>query len=106
MEILTSCYDFCREGVNMKGYFIWTFLDDFEWDLGYTVRFGLTYIDYGNGLQRHLKHSALWFKKFLQNDITTTKSMSSLLYIELVKKLITRLGISESCKQANQQWQD
>ncbi|XP_015575609.1 beta-glucosidase 17 isoform X2 [Ricinus communis] len=69
-----------KEGVNVRGYYIWSFLDDFEWDLGYTFRFGITYIDYTNGLQRYLKRSALWFKKFLQNENRITES--SLLNVE------------------------
>lgn len=57
----------CREGVKVKGYFAWSFLDVYEWDSGYTVRFGLTYIDYKNNLimKRYLKYSAYWLKMFL-----------------------------------------
>ncbi|XP_048140107.1 beta-glucosidase 17-like isoform X2 [Rhodamnia argentea] len=54
-----------KEGANVKGYFAWTFLDDFEWAEGYTFRFGLTFVDYDDGLKRYLKDSALWFKRFL-----------------------------------------
>lgn len=55
----------CREGVKVKGYFAWALLDVYEWDSGYTVRFGLTYIDYKNKMKRYLKYSAYWFKMFL-----------------------------------------
>uniref|UniRef100_A0A7N2LC35 Beta-glucosidase n=1 Tax=Quercus lobata TaxID=97700 RepID=A0A7N2LC35_QUELO len=54
-----------REGVKVKGYYVWSFQDDFEWDAGFTARFGLTYIDYKDNLKRHLKYSAYWFKSFL-----------------------------------------
>ncbi|XP_062079577.1 beta-glucosidase 17-like [Humulus lupulus] len=54
-----------KHGANVKGYYVWCFWDDFEWGTGYTVRFGLTYIDFKNNLKRHLKYSAYWFKMFL-----------------------------------------
>lgn len=54
------------KGVNVKGFFLWSFLDNFEWASGYTIRFGIYYVDYKNGLKRIPKLSAIWFKKFLQ----------------------------------------
>ncbi|KAK9129032.1 hypothetical protein Syun_017829 [Stephania yunnanensis] len=53
-------------GVDLRGFFAWSLLDNFEWGEGYTVRFGLNYVDYKNGLKRYPKHSATWFKKFLK----------------------------------------
>ncbi|RXH94132.1 hypothetical protein DVH24_016199 [Malus domestica] len=53
------------EGVKVKGYFAWALLDVYEWDSGYNVRFGLTYIDYKHKMKRYLKYSAYWFKMFL-----------------------------------------
>jgi beta-glucosidase len=35
-----------QEGVNLQGYFVWSFIDNFEWAFGYTKRFGITYCDY------------------------------------------------------------
>ncbi|KAJ9139724.1 hypothetical protein P3X46_030431 [Hevea brasiliensis] len=55
-----------KDGVNVKGYFAWSLLDNFEWSSGYTVRFGINYVDYKNGLKRYPKLSARWFKKFLK----------------------------------------
>lgn len=54
-----------RDAVKLRGYFAWSLMDNFEWGSGYTVRFGINYVDYKNGLKRHPKHSAIWFKNFL-----------------------------------------
>ncbi|XP_040991228.1 beta-glucosidase 24-like isoform X2 [Juglans microcarpa x Juglans regia] len=54
------------EGVRVKGYFAWSFSDTFEWFSGYTIRFGIHFIDFENGLKRHPKLSAQWFKNFLK----------------------------------------
>ncbi|XP_021822639.1 beta-glucosidase 13-like [Prunus avium] len=62
-------------GVKVKGFFPWTLLDDFEWSSGFSVRFGITYVDYNDGLKRHPKLSAHWFKNFLKKD-------SKFLYIQ------------------------
>ncbi|XP_004295223.1 PREDICTED: beta-glucosidase 12-like [Fragaria vesca subsp. vesca] len=56
-----------EDGVKVKGYFAWSLLDNFEWASGYTVRFGINYVDYKNGNKRHPKLSAHWFKNFLKN---------------------------------------
>ncbi|PNT56093.1 hypothetical protein POPTR_001G227200v4 [Populus trichocarpa] len=55
-----------QKGANVKAYYIWSFLDDFEWDAGYTVRFGVTYVDFKNNLKRYLKSSARWFQLLLK----------------------------------------
>nr|XP_023885393.1 beta-glucosidase 12-like isoform X1 [Quercus suber]XP_023885394.1 beta-glucosidase 12-like isoform X2 [Quercus suber] len=55
-----------KEGVNVKGYFAWSLLDNFEWSSGFSVRFGLNFVDYKNGNKRYPKHSARWFKNFLK----------------------------------------
>ncbi|KAG0526256.1 hypothetical protein BDA96_06G130200 [Sorghum bicolor] len=55
-----------RDGANVKAYFAWSLMDNFEWVNGYTVRFGLNYVDYNDGLKRYPKNSAHWFKAFLQ----------------------------------------
>ncbi|OAY81538.1 Beta-glucosidase 13, partial [Ananas comosus] len=54
------------DGVDMRGYFTWSLLDNFEWVDGYSVRFGINYVDFNNGPKRSLKRSAHWFKRLLQ----------------------------------------
>ncbi|KAF2319362.1 hypothetical protein GH714_015127 [Hevea brasiliensis] len=54
--------------VNVKGYFAWSYLDNFEWNIGYTSRFGLYYVDYKDNLKRYPKDSAKWFTKFLKHS--------------------------------------
>lgn len=59
----------CRkEGCNVHGYFVWSLLDNWEWNSGYTVRFGLYYIDYNNNLTRIPKASVEWFSRFLARE--------------------------------------
>ncbi|XP_059434257.1 vicianin hydrolase-like [Corylus avellana] len=54
-----------KDGANVKAYYAWSFFDDFEWDAGYTVRFGFTFIDFKDNLKRYVKYSSYWFKMFL-----------------------------------------
>ena len=49
------------------GYFYWSFMDNFEWALGYTKRFGLVYVDYET-LERTPKKSAYWYKKVIETN--------------------------------------
>ena len=63
-----------RDVANVKGYFAWSLLDNFEWAYGYTVRFGLNFVDYNDGLKRYPKNSARWFKEFLKNWTWTRPS--------------------------------
>ncbi|KAJ4844566.1 hypothetical protein Tsubulata_008194 [Turnera subulata] len=59
--------------VSIKGYFAWSFMDNFEWSSGYTKRFGLTYIDYKNNLKRIPKSSLAWLKGKLLGETTTMR---------------------------------
>lgn len=54
-----------EDGCNVRGYFAWSLLDNWEWAAGYTSRFGLYFIDYKDKLKRYPKDSVQWFKKFL-----------------------------------------
>lgn len=56
-----------KEGVNVKGYFVWTFTDNFEWAEGYKPRFGLVYTDFKTQ-ERYLKTSGQWYANFLEGQ--------------------------------------
>jgi beta-glucosidase len=52
-------------GVRVDGYFVWSLLDNFEWELGYTQKFGIVQVDPANG-DRTLKDSAYWYRDFIR----------------------------------------
>ncbi|KAL0346885.1 UNVERIFIED_CONTAM: Oleuropein beta-glucosidase [Sesamum calycinum] len=56
-------------GVCLKGYFPWSPFDNYEWTEGYTVRFGMYYVDYVNGYTRYPKRSAIWYMNFLNKNV-------------------------------------
>ena len=74
-DALTPLVDFLRahiaavdraraEGVDVRGYYVWSLLDNFEWECGYDKRFGLVYVDYPT--QRRIpKRSALWYRELI-----------------------------------------
>jgi beta-glucosidase len=51
-------------GAPLKGYFIWSLMDNFEWAAGYTIRYGLAFTDYRTGL-RTIKDSGHWFSEYM-----------------------------------------
>ncbi|XP_054777312.1 beta-glucosidase 46-like [Prosopis cineraria] len=53
-----------RKGADVRGYFAWSLLDNFQWEYGYTRRFGLYHIDFST-LKRTQKLSASWYKQFI-----------------------------------------
>jgi beta-glucosidase len=53
------------QGVDLRGYFVWSLLDNFEWAEGYSKRFGLVYVDYPSQ-RRLLKDSAHWYRAVIQ----------------------------------------
>ncbi|XP_015065693.1 beta-glucosidase 18-like isoform X1 [Solanum pennellii] len=63
---LNSLANAIREGADVRGYFVWSLLDNFEWLHGYKLRFGLHYVNYTN-LQRTPKLSAARYKQLMYN---------------------------------------
>ena len=58
---LRAAHAALQHGVDLRGFFVWSFLDNFEWSEGYARRFGLVYVDYPSQ-RRILKDSGHWFR--------------------------------------------
>jgi len=56
--------DAAGQGVDVRGYFVWSLLDNFEWSSGYSKRFGLVYVDFPTG-RRRPKDSYRWYREFI-----------------------------------------
>ncbi len=64
---LTALHRALEQGANVKGYFVWSLLDNFEWAEGYSKRFGLIHVDYETQ-RRTPKGSFEWFQRLIQQN--------------------------------------
>ena len=56
-----------EDGVNVKGYYVWSSMDLYSWINGYKKRYGLVRVDYEDeNLRRIPKKSYYWYKKFIE----------------------------------------
>lgn len=55
-----AAHQVIRDGVDLRGYFVWSLMDNFEWAWGYDRRFGLAYVDYASQ-RRLVKDSGRWY---------------------------------------------
>src|SRR6266540_532448 len=61
---LAATHEALREGVDVRGYFVWSLLDNFEWAYGYDKRFGIVHVDYRTQ-RRTWKDSAHWYREVI-----------------------------------------
>ena len=64
---LLSLQKAARDGVDVRGYFQWSIMDNFEWAEGYKHRFGLIHVDYETQ-KRTLKDSAYWYREVIRSN--------------------------------------
>jgi beta-glucosidase len=62
-----AAHDAIQCGVPLHGYFVWSFMDNFEWSFGYTKRFGIVYVDFETQ-QRIIKESGKWYSAVIAQN--------------------------------------
>ena len=65
----TAAHRAMERGVDLRGYFVWSLMDNFEWGYGYAKRFGIVRVDFDT-LERTVKDSGLWYR-----DLVATRSI-------------------------------
>ena len=66
LQHIQAVADAVADGADVRGYFLWSFLDNFEWAWGYHKRFGIVYVDYETQV-RTVKDSGLAYSRFIGN---------------------------------------
>jgi beta-glucosidase len=66
---LAAAERFIEDGGDLRGYYLWSLMDNFEWAYGYSKRFGIVYVDYETQ-KRILKDSAKWYKQLVTKHRT------------------------------------
>lgn len=66
-KYFTSAYQAIEKGVKLKGYFIWSLLDNFEWLSGYSIRFGIIRVNFETQ-ERIWKKSAQWYRDVIAEN--------------------------------------
>ena len=64
---LDAAWQAIREGVCLKGYFVWSLMDNFEWALGFSKRFGIVRVEQGSK-KRIIKKSGLWYRDVIKRN--------------------------------------
>ncbi|MFJ4467811.1 GH1 family beta-glucosidase [Streptomyces sp. NPDC089424] len=70
---LAAVHRAMEAGVDVRGYFLWSLLDNFEWGYGYSKRFGAVYVDYPTG-RRIPKASARWYGDVARSGVVTHRT--------------------------------
>ena len=65
-HIVQMIDSYVLDNVNVKGYFLWSLLDNLEWSDGFNTRFGIVYVDYKNNLTRTVKDSGFFYRNIIK----------------------------------------
>jgi len=66
-EHILAVHRAIEQGADVRGYFVWSLLDNLEWSLGYTKRFGIVHVDFAT-LKRTLKESAKFYAEVVRSQ--------------------------------------
>jgi len=66
-EYLKACHRAIEEGVDLRGYYLWSLMDNFEWGFGYSKRFGIVRVDFETQ-KRTVKKSGHWYSQAITNN--------------------------------------
>ena len=72
LEAMTAAF---AQGADVRGYFAWSLMDNFEWAEGYAKRFGIVHVDYATQ-QRVAKDSARWYQDVIRRGGLADRSRS------------------------------
>ncbi|XVV07870.1 GH1 family beta-glucosidase [Actinosynnema sp. CA-248983] len=72
---LRAAWEAIQEGVDLRGYFAWSLMDNFEWAEGYAKRFGIVHVDYETQV-RTPKMSAMWYSKVARGNALAATAAS------------------------------
>ena len=64
---LRAVHDAIKQGVDVRGYMVWSLLDNLEWSLGYSKRFGIVHVDFASQ-KRTPKDSAHFYAKVVASN--------------------------------------
>ena len=65
---IKAVHEAIQKGVKIKGYYVWSMFDNLEWIMGYSRRFGITYVDFKTQ-DRIIKDSGYWYSNLIQKYI-------------------------------------
>lgn len=75
-DYIDAMFKVMDEGMDIRGYFAWSLLDNFEWGYGYAQRFGLIHVDYTTQ-KRTPKDTYYWYRDFIRTQKETVPSLTS-----------------------------